>query len=165
MGGDDAAQWSDFAVAVAGAAAALSGLLFVAVSINIQRILSFPQLPIRAAQTLVMLVTPLVISVVLLVPAQSRAALGGELIGLAVAAGGLLGWMNRPSTRSAQETAATWAVARFGPSVAIAVLLIVAGVTVPAQTGGGLYWVAPAVLIALLSGLGNAWVLLVEILR
>jgi hypothetical protein len=32
-------------------------------------------------------------------------------------------------------------------------------------SGGGLYWVAPAVLVAFLGGLGTVWVLLVEIRR
>jgi hypothetical protein len=68
--GLDPAAWSDFAVAVAGAAAALSGLLFVAVSINLSRILAFSNLPARAAQTLIMLVTPLVVSLLVLIPAQ-----------------------------------------------------------------------------------------------
>ena len=38
----DAAAWSDFAAGTAGAAAALAGLLFVAVSINLQPILAGP---------------------------------------------------------------------------------------------------------------------------
>jgi hypothetical protein len=43
--------------------------------------------------------------------------------------------------------------------------LVVAGGTLLAQAGGGLYWLVPSVLAALIFGLGNTWVLLVEILR
>jgi hypothetical protein len=42
--------WSELFVASAGASAALTGLLFVAVSVNIERILEFPGLPERALQ-------------------------------------------------------------------------------------------------------------------
>jgi hypothetical protein len=54
--GETAAAWASFFVAEVGAAAALNGLVIVAISINIQRILSFPQLPGRAAEMLIMLV-------------------------------------------------------------------------------------------------------------
>ena len=43
MSGYVTAPWSDFAVSVVGAAAALTGLLFVAVSVNIERILALPR--------------------------------------------------------------------------------------------------------------------------
>ncbi len=46
-------QWSAFFAAQVGAAAALAGLVIVAISINIARILSHPLLPGRAAETLV----------------------------------------------------------------------------------------------------------------
>ncbi|HEX3901634.1 MAG TPA: hypothetical protein VH853_02220 [Polyangia bacterium] len=42
------AGWESFFVAEVGAAAALTGLLFVAVSINLSKVLAFPQLPGRA---------------------------------------------------------------------------------------------------------------------
>jgi hypothetical protein len=48
-----ARDWSGFGEAVATAAAALAGLLFIAVSINLKRILEFPSLPTRAGQTLI----------------------------------------------------------------------------------------------------------------
>jgi len=43
--------------------------------------------------------------------------------------------------------------------------LVVAGATLIGQVGGGLYWLVPSVLAALIFGLVNVWVLLVEILR
>jgi hypothetical protein len=43
-------QWTELFVASAGASAALAGLVFVAVSINVERILQFPGLPERASR-------------------------------------------------------------------------------------------------------------------
>jgi hypothetical protein len=48
-------RWKDLFVASAGASAALAGLVFVAVSINIDRILKFNGLPERALQTVLLL--------------------------------------------------------------------------------------------------------------
>lgn len=42
---------------------------------------------------------------------------------------------------------------------------MLAGATLLAQAGGGLYWLVPSVISAIVFGLVNAWVLLVEILR
>jgi modulator of FtsH protease len=127
--------------------------------------LQFANLPGRAGQTLIMLITPLVVSIVLLVPDQHRALLGSELIALGLILGALLVWLNRPDTKAPEETWGTWAAGRFGPSVLTSALIVLAGSTLAAGTGGGLYWLAPAVLLAILAGLGNAWVLLIEILR
>jgi hypothetical protein len=41
-------------------------------------------------------------------------------------------------------------------------LMLVAGVTEAAGHGGGLYWLVPAVLVALLGGVYNAWIFLIE---
>jgi hypothetical protein len=71
--------WDNFFVAEAGAAAALTGLLFVAVSINLMRVLQFPQLPTRAAETLISLMSVLVVSTFALVPQQSMRTYGIEI--------------------------------------------------------------------------------------
>lgn len=163
--GYSASAWTDFAVAVAGAAAALSGLLFVAVSINLSRILAFPNLPARAGQTLIMLVTPLVVALLVLIPDQPRHVLGAELLAGAALLVPALAWLNRPSTRSVEEAWASYVVSRTAPAVLVVGFLATAGISLLAMAGGGLYWIAPAVVIAIVAGLGNAWVLLVEIQR
>lgn len=43
--------------------------------------------------------------------------------------------------------------------------VLMGGVSLLTETGGGLYWIAAAVLLATLAAVINAWVLLVEILR
>jgi hypothetical protein len=165
VGGYEVAPWADFAVGVAGAAAALTGLLFVAVSVNIHRIMQLPNLPGRAGQTLITLITPLLVSIFLLVPNQPRDLLGSELIGLGLILGCALVWLNRPGTKSHEESWGTWAAGRFGPAILASTMIVFAGTSLVAEAGGGLYWLAPAVLLAILAGLMNAWVLLIEILR
>jgi hypothetical protein len=43
--------------------------------------------------------------------------------------------------------------------------LLFIAVSMASQTGGGLYWLVPSVLAAIVFGLINVWVLLAEILR
>jgi hypothetical protein len=159
-----AGDWASFAVAITAAAATLAGLLFVAVSINLQRILSFRNLPARAAQTLILFTTPLITGLFLVIPGQASADLAWELLLTGAVIGGTQIWINARSPRSDQETPLTWIVARASAVVSCGCLLV-AGGTLLAQAGGGLYWLVPSVLAALIFGLGNTWVLLVEILR
>jgi hypothetical protein len=158
-------RWTDFGVGVAGAAAALAGLVFVAVSINLSEILKYRNLPGRAALTLLLFVTPLVVGILLLVPGQPDAALGGELLFAGVVIGGSQLVINQRSGRSEKETRWTWLVSRLTPPIVSCGCLVLAGATLLAQAGGGLYWLVPSVLAAITFGLVNAWVLLVEILR
>jgi hypothetical protein len=160
-----AEHWTDFGVATAGAAAALAGLLVVAISINLERILQFSSLPHRAAQTLILLTLPLVTSLLLIVPGQPRAALASELLVIGLVTGTFMLVRDARTPMSEQETQASRLFARILPSITTCGCLVVAGVTLLAEGGGGLYWVVPAVLASFIFGLINAWVLLVEILR
>src|SRR5260370_34067383 len=62
--------WANFFLAQVGASAALTGLIFVAVSINLTKILAYPTLPGRALEALLYLLTVLVIGTLGLVPGQ-----------------------------------------------------------------------------------------------
>ena len=73
-------EWSDLFVAAAGASAALAGLVFVAISINIERILNLDGVPELGMVTLLLLVGILVVSMFGLIPGQSDHAFGIELL-------------------------------------------------------------------------------------
>ena len=79
--------WEELFLAEAGASAALAGLLFVAISINLTKILEVRGLVGRAGEAIVLLVAVLVVSTLVLVPDQVRIALGSELL-----VTGLLAW-------------------------------------------------------------------------
>jgi hypothetical protein len=64
-----------------------------------------------------------------------------------------------------EEDWASYAGFRIAPAVLVVGFLAAAGISLLVMAGGGLYWIAPAVVIAIVAGLGNAWVLLVEIQR
>jgi hypothetical protein len=78
--------WHDFGVTVGGLAGALTGLLFVAVSIKSDTLAKSRSLASRAAQTLALFVTAALAAVFLVAP-QPGAALAGELIALAAISG------------------------------------------------------------------------------
>jgi hypothetical protein len=160
-----AEHWTDFGAATAGATAALAGLLVVAISINLERILQFPSLPHRAMQTLILFVLPLVTSILLIVPGQPKAALGGEFLAIGLVVGTVMLVTDARVPRTEWESRATWLFARILPPVVSCGCIAVAGATLIAEGGGGLYWLVPAVLAAIVFGLVNTWVLLVEILR
>jgi hypothetical protein len=88
-------KWATFATVAGGAAAGLTGLLFVAVSIRIDVIAKSQELRSRAAQTLALFVAVLFITILISIPDQSYRVIGIELIALAVITGGGLMVLNR----------------------------------------------------------------------
>ena len=160
----NASEWSDLFVAGAGAGAALAGLVFVAVSINIDRILAGEGLPDRALQTVLILLLAVCVSIVGLIPGQDHIALGAELLVLTALFGGVI---LRLAIRSLPGGSAPrhWLVGRLFVLAIVVVPLLVGSISVLAEGGGGLYWIAAGIVGALVGAVVNAWVLLVEILR
>src|SRR5260370_1395525 len=78
MSSYDAAPWQNFYVVVGGAAAALTGLLFVAMSLHSKAIIAPPLYGTRAVGTLLSLMTQLFVAGTVLIP-QSTMALGIEV--------------------------------------------------------------------------------------
>jgi hypothetical protein len=157
------AGWENFFVAEVGAAAALSGLLFVAVSINLTRILAIQHLPARAGESLVVLLSVLAVATFGLVPDQSRGALGAEVGGT-----GLVVWLltARTQLRAYRDVEARrWLPTRVVATQAACIPFVVAGGLLLSGSDSGLYWIVPGTIASFGAGVLSAWVLLVEIQR
>lgn len=160
----DPSEWTDLFVATAGATAALAGLLFVAVSINLDRIIGEAGLPDRALETVLLLVGVLIISIVGLIPGQSHGVLGLEL--LVVSIGLTFQVIRLPVLREESgPQIRAWLISRWAIRVLALAPLIIGGASLITSDGGGLYWIVAGIVFAIAGAVANAWVLLVEILR
>ena len=157
----DPEQWTDLFVAAAGASAALAGLIFVAVSINVEAILKLQGVPERALQALMQLILIVVICLLALAPGESTVALGVEtlVIGLGVMLFSLklVGVADIPQR--------SWWLSRVVVVVIGTLPFVIGGISLIAESGGGFYWLLAGIVLATIGAVGNAWVLLVEILR
>ena len=159
------ASWSTFFSALVEASAALTGLIFVAVSINLAQIVKLKQLVSRSAKALLSLMGVLLSSTLCLIPAQGRVGLGWE-----IAAVGAIIWVG--ATYSQQMAAhknpyvgIKGKVYHFVLTQISAVPFAVGGVSLVLGRGGGLYWLAAGAVFSLAGSLQDAWVLLIEIQR
>jgi hypothetical protein len=158
-----AAAWHDFFIAAVGASAALLGLLFVAISINIALILKYPHLPGRAASTLGVLLTVLVVCCFGLAPDQSATRLGWEIIIPTAISVVQTVWALHGFRR--KDTPLRWTIGAMPMHLLPILALMVGGITLLSGSGGGLYWVLIGTVLAFVTASVNAWVLMVEILR
>jgi modulator of FtsH protease len=164
----DVTRWSDFAIAQLGASAALLGLVFVGLSINLRDFVGTGALVHRAAEAVIVLGSVLVAATAVVIPDQSDTAVGVELLVVALTTLAVVISLQRDASEHGSD--------RPGPPfLAIAIrhvlglgaplLLGIAAVTLLTGVGGGLYWGPVAIVAAYMCALSDAWVLLIEILR
>jgi len=161
----DIEQWHDLFVASAGAAAALAGLLIVAMSVNVREIISIPSMSSRAGVAIASLVLIVVVSTCGLIPEQPLVILGLEVLVVSAATLGIAVdsavRIVRVGTVNSQASALTKGTIAAAP----ALLFLIGGVLLCAELPAGLFWVAAGIATAFIVSVLNAWVLLVEILR
>ena len=144
------APWAGFGEALAAVAGALTGLLFVALSVKSDVLAASRSLSSRAAQTLVLFMTSVLIAVFLVAP-QPAAAVGAELLAVGAVSGAALLILDRRAGHGSDQDVARY-VERFSPNTITAVLVGVAGLTFLVKAGGGLYWLIPAAVASLVGG-------------
>jgi modulator of FtsH protease len=161
----DVAAWEGFAVALAGVCAVLAGLVFLAVSINIERILRVRGLAGRAGESVILFLSAVCLCAFVLIPHQPVAALGAELLGVGLVTLAILTVIVLSALRIPTRQPRSWTITRVVIQQAAAVPVILAGCSLLGWIAGGLYWLAAGVLCAVIAATGNAWVLLVEVVR
>jgi hypothetical protein len=145
----DPAPWQNFYVMMGTANAAITGLVFVALSIHLRDVLKHPALRPRAVLALVVLTTQIVIAAIVLTP-QAHELMGWEI--LAINSIFLVAnWRNRPALTLNGSTVFT-AVIRV--AYTYAPLSLILGV------GGGFYALAVVIVLTLARTMISCWTLL-----
>lgn len=157
-------EWQVFFAAQIGASAALLGLLFVGVSLNLDKILAAPSLTRRGLLALMLLLAVLATGSLVLVPGQPRLLLAAELA--AIGAG--LVWLGASASRASWRASGTRPMniaIGFALGQAAALPYLAAGAALATGAGGPLHWIAAAMILSTIKAVSDAWVLLVEINR
>jgi hypothetical protein len=158
-------DWQTLLSVQAESAATLTGLVFVAVSINLQRVLSSPGLPGRAAESLAQFLQVFFVSTIALIPGQTAAALATEIVAVALLCWALQCGSQINYARSKSGHPKWWLVTRIAQTHLGSIPLFVAAIYLLAGSPAGLYWLVPGFLLSFLAGVMNAWILLIEINR
>jgi hypothetical protein len=158
-------QWANYFLATGGAAAALTGLIFVSVSLNLKRILSLPHLPGRALGSLILLTNILLISSFSLIPGQSIFWLGCEILLVNMILWIVITRMDIAMYKGTEKQYKPHYLQNLFFSQLAIVPYLAAGVCLLLNCNDGFYCLIPGITFSFIKSLIDSWVLLVEINR
>lgn len=158
-------DWNDLLVATAGTASVLAGLIFVGLSINLDKLGNMSAVLLRAASALALLITTLSIAILLLIPEQSLRVAGIEVIGVTLGSGWVVILFSRRSIFHSSGEFRGNSIALSGLRVGALAPLLVGGALMIAQNDIGLDLLVPGFLLSFVVAIVEAWVVLVEIAR
>ena len=158
-------MWSTLLAVEAGASATLTGLVFVAVSLNLDRVLSFPGLIGRAAEPLLQLLQIFFIATLALVPGPPTKLLAGEFLAIAATFWIIQIKFQINFIKAHVGNPWRWFMYRIVLSQLGTIPFCVAGILLLLGRCGGVYWLVPGFIFSFASAMLSSWVLLIEIRR
>ncbi len=153
--------WSEFGVTVAGAAGALAGLVIVAMSVNIEVIVSSKSLPSREGASVASLILAVVAGLLLLVPDAQPWQYGAEVLAGTAVLWILQGLASVQTYRNAHASKRMRAM-QLLTGVLPPVAFTVGGLMLVAGAAGGVHVVALACILAIVVAVLSSWVTLGE---
>lgn len=158
-------NWAPFITTQLHIAGALTGLLFVGLSLNLKKILSYPDLPDRALLALAVLLMVLIVCSLMLIPGQPLRLVGIEVLALGLIMLIVGTRIEIRMLRSAEPKGRITYLTNFILLELGLLPYVVGGALLMAGDANGLYWIAAAIIISVVKAVLEAWVLLVEINR
>lgn len=158
-------SWMTFYSAAASASAAMTGLVFVGLSINLSRVLTIPGMVGRCAETIILLGLALISALQSLIPGQTLSALGWGIGPMAIIAWILpvvvqWRWYSKRHFRHYAHV-----LVRIALHQASTLPMLIASILLINLHADARYWLADGILLTLVAGMVSAWVVMVEIVR
>ena len=158
-------DWQPFFAAQLGAAATLGGLVFVGLSLNLNKILAYAALPIRAMLALFLLLLVLIVSSIGLLPGQELHVIGTEIFIFVVTGWGSLTAMDVHAFRKTELQNRRRYVGNMILLQLATLPYVMGSLMILLKSTFGFYLIAVGVVASFVKAVIDAWVLLVEINR
>jgi modulator of FtsH protease len=146
---NDAAAWQNFYIMLGTANAAITGLLFVALSLHLREILAHPIFKARAVIVLIVLTTQIIVSAIVLSP-QPEKLMGVEILLINVVF----------ITLNLRYRVQTHVGTGLAMTLAIRATYVWSSVSLIVGVGGGFYVLGAILVISLARSVANCWTLL-----
>jgi modulator of FtsH protease len=158
-------SWDSFFVAETAAAAALLGLLFVALSINLKQVIEAGGLADRGLVALLLLLSILITGLLLAMPDQPPPVPGIEAAAMAVVTGVLATLLGLRGLRAAAAEYRGNFMQNIGSNIAVLVPMLIGGILKLGGGEAGFYWVGAGMCLTIVKAVSEGWIFLVEINR
>ncbi|HVY19161.1 MAG TPA: hypothetical protein VHA70_03650 [Bauldia sp.] len=158
-------SWDSFFVAETAAAAALLGLMFVAISINLKQVIESGGLADRALGALLLLLAILIAGLLLAMPDQPVAVLGVESAAIAIITAVIATLLGLRGLRASDPRFRGNFVQNMVSNIAALAPIFIGGLLMLGGGEAGFYWVGAGMCLTIIKAVSEGWIFLVEINR